>query len=205
MAERLFTDLTATLLRQGHGVRFRAEGGSMHPTIRDGEVIAVEFVEPRDVKRGDILLYRSAKRVIAHRVVAILNPRPSILNPPSLRRPRLSSIFKPQSSLVSPQSSVLRTQDSSLMTSFILRGDASSSRDAPVESGQVLGKVVSVERNGRRISLHGTNATFLRSARRYAFQLARLSGISGVCRPIRRVLELCCARLERRPRSPRHA
>jgi len=177
----------------------------MHPTIRDGEVIAVEFVEPRDVKRGDILLNRSAKRVIAHRVVAILNPRPSILNPPSLRRPRLSSIFKPQSSLVSPQSSVLRTQDSSLMTSFILRGDASSSRDAPVESGQVLGKVVSVERNGRRILLHGRYAKVVCSTRRYAFQLARLSGISGVCRPIRRVLELCCARLERRPRSPRHA
>ena len=109
MAERLFTDLTATLLRQGHGVRFRAEGGSMHPTIRDGEVIAVEFVEPRDVKRGDILLYRNVKRVLAHRVVAILNPRSSILDPPSSILYPQSSIFS-RSSILDPHPSVLSTR-----------------------------------------------------------------------------------------------
>ena len=43
----------------------------MHPTIRDGEAITVEPVAPCAVKCGDILLYRGAGRVIAHRVVAI--------------------------------------------------------------------------------------------------------------------------------------
>lgn len=43
----------------------------MYPTIRENERITVEPVSPQDVKVGDIVLYRSAEGVIAHRVVRL--------------------------------------------------------------------------------------------------------------------------------------
>lgn len=52
-------------------MRFRPAGHSMHPTIRDGEVLLVEPVVCADVHRGDVVLYRTGERVIAHRVVRV--------------------------------------------------------------------------------------------------------------------------------------
>jgi signal peptidase len=49
-------------------------------------------------------------------------------------------------------------------TFFILRGDASSTCDEPVEADQALGKVVSVERNGGLIDLDGWKAIILYTA-----------------------------------------
>jgi len=43
----------------------------MYPSIREGELITVEPVQPCDVKLGDIVLYRSERGPIAHRVVEI--------------------------------------------------------------------------------------------------------------------------------------
>ncbi|MCH7804948.1 MAG: signal peptidase I [Acidobacteria bacterium] len=70
-ASNLLLDLTTELLSQGATVRFRPSGRSMYPSIREGEVIAVEPVEASDVKLADIVLYRSERGLIAHRVVEI--------------------------------------------------------------------------------------------------------------------------------------
>lgn len=67
----MFQDVSSELLRLGYGIRFCPHGHSMHPTIRDGEAVTVEPVEARDVRRGDIILYQTGKRVIAHRVVRV--------------------------------------------------------------------------------------------------------------------------------------
>jgi signal peptidase I len=56
-------------LTTGRMVRFRAEGESMYPTIRDGDVITVAAVSTHDIVRGDLLLCRHARHVLAHRVV----------------------------------------------------------------------------------------------------------------------------------------
>ncbi len=96
-----FSELAATLLRDGHSIRFRAAGQSMHPTIRDGETIVVEPIDLRDIKRGDIVLYRDLRGVIAHRVVAII-------------RTQQRGLSYPQSSILDPQSSIFLTQSSSL-------------------------------------------------------------------------------------------
>ena len=45
----------------------------MWPTIRPGEAITVEPVEATDVKLKDIVLYRTGRGVIGHRVVRITN------------------------------------------------------------------------------------------------------------------------------------
>ena len=113
----LFPDLphlSGELLSLGFGVRFRAPGTSMHPTIRHDDVITVEPVAPTKLKRGDIILYRFRPGFIAHRIVNI-------------------------------------DERDGWGRTFILRGDASTTCDDPVEADQVLGKVVCLERDHRII------------------------------------------------------
>ena len=130
----IFLDVSADLLSQGYSVRFRPGGYSMRPTIRDGEAVTVEPVEPGKVKKGDIILYRAARGVIAHRVVRIE-----------------------------------RREDEARV--FHLRGDASNSCDAPVSAEQILGRVVSVERNGRTLCLVNLRAKILGPARVRVYRL----------------------------------
>jgi len=110
----LLSELSGELLSLGFGVRFRAPGTSMHPTIRHGDLITVEPVAPSKLKKGDIILYRLQNDFIAHRIMNI------------------------------------ETRNGCGLT-FILRGDASTTCDAPVKSAQVLGKVVCLKRGQRRI------------------------------------------------------
>jgi hypothetical protein len=109
-----FGYLSGELLSLGCGVRFRAPGTSMHPTIRHGDVITVEPVAPSNLKKGDIILYRFQNGLIAHRIVNI-------------------------------------EEKNGCGLTFILRGDASVTDDAPVNPEQVLGKVVCLERGHRSI------------------------------------------------------
>lgn len=66
-----FSSVLLEALARGITVVFRAQGGSMYPTIRDGEVITVTPARAEDVVRGDVLLCRSGRRVLAHRVAAV--------------------------------------------------------------------------------------------------------------------------------------
>lgn len=145
--QHLFIDVSTELLRRGQSVRFRAPGWSMHPTIKEGETIKVAPVAPLDIKRGDILLYFTGRKVIAHRVI-------------SIKREKSNSTT--QSSTLNPQHL------------FILRGDASATCDEPVKAQQVLGKVVSVERGGRCVDLYSRRAKMLRIAHAWASRLKRL-------------------------------
>lgn len=127
----VFLDISAELLSQGIGVRFRPKGASMHPAIKDGETVTIIPIGAGDIRRGDIIMYKArevASAVIAHRVVKVNKSKGDV-------------------------------------TSFIMRGDASQSDDAPVAPGQVLGKVVSVEREGRDVELESRRAGALRIAR----------------------------------------
>lgn len=135
-ADRL-AELSARLLGGGHRVRFRAPGRSMHPTIRDGEAITVAPVAAEAVRRGDIVLYRLDRSVIAHRVAGI-------------------------------------ERDAAKGLRFMLRGDACGGRDAPVAAGQVLGRVVAVERGGRTQGLYTKRAQMRYSAHALA---SRLKGL----------------------------
>jgi signal peptidase I len=67
----IFIAVIDDALMSGSIVRFRAEGASMYPTIRDGETISVVAVSPDEVVRGDVLLCRNDTRVLAHRVVGV--------------------------------------------------------------------------------------------------------------------------------------
>lgn len=145
-ASKLLLDLTADLLSRGTRVRFRPSGRSMYPSIREGELITVEPVAPRDVKVADIVLYRSERGLIAHRLVGTQ---------------RIQCTALTQSSVLSPHHF------------FLLRGDTSSSWDEPVEAHQILGRVVFVERNGRSIALASRGAKRWHKARRWASRFRR--------------------------------
>lgn len=108
----------------------------MYPTIRDGEMLTVEPVNVREVKRGDILLYKTKHRVIAHRLVGIEGE-----------------------------------EDAARV--LILRGDSLATCDAPVRAEQVLGRVIAVERKGRRVKLTGRRAGIRRAARSCAAHLKK--------------------------------
>jgi signal peptidase I len=68
---RLLPSLIAEALANGHVVRVRADGTSMHPTIRDGESIAIAAVAAADIVCGDVVMCRHASRLLAHRVVRV--------------------------------------------------------------------------------------------------------------------------------------
>jgi signal peptidase I len=68
-----------------------------------------------------------------------------------------------------PQSSVHSTQHS-----FLFRGDVAINDDAPVSSEQILGKVVSIERNGRRIDPYCLRIKLHCKIRRFGSRIKRL-------------------------------
>jgi hypothetical protein len=128
-----FSTVSSDLLSHGYRVRFRATGRSMLPTIHDGDGIVVESIDSGAIRTGDILLYRSPRGLLAHRVVEIS---------------RDASFVKRSSS---PQSDASRftLHDSPFAPHcFITRGDASRSSDDPVQPDQIIGRVVAVERQG---------------------------------------------------------
>jgi len=149
----------------------------MYPTIRDEEAIIVEPISALRIKRGDIVLYETAtNNIIAHRVIRIIenyHPLPLSLG-----------------SHVSPISSFSRFRTQRAPLQFILRGDTLDMCDEAVELHQILGKVVFVERHGRRlrldgrrnkivqgvnVSLHRFHKRALRILNRVFFQMGRLA------------------------------
>lgn len=143
----------------------------MHPFIRDGEEIRVEPVLPAQIKRGDIVLYRWERGIRAHRVVQITEGGTTTLPLPSSPK-RLPSRAREQAVPIS--------------LVFLLRGDGGGS-DEVVQASQVLGKVVSLERNGRSIALSGARPKLWRAIRRCASGVKRLmeSGWRSKIQPAR--------------------
>ena len=59
------------VLATGNAARFLARGDSMHPSIRSGELLEVERVDPDSIRRGDVVLARLSRGLTAHRVVRV--------------------------------------------------------------------------------------------------------------------------------------
>ena len=138
---KIFPDLISDLLNNGHRVRFKAPGYSMYPTILHEDVITVEPIRPEVVQVGDIVLYRNENSVIAHRVIKIENK--SSLHTDS----QFSVLSLPRG--MPPSAAPFRGFHWGPQSFFILRGDARPACDDPINARQILGKVISVERNGR--------------------------------------------------------
>lgn len=65
-----FLELSQELLNSGASIRFRAHGRSMHPFIKDGDILIVEPMNGALARTGDIIFYRrSSGTLIAHRLI----------------------------------------------------------------------------------------------------------------------------------------
>lgn len=64
-----FLAASTDVLQDGHAVRFRAEGWSMCPVIRDGDIVEVAPVRASQLRRGDVLLCRIGDGAVAHRLM----------------------------------------------------------------------------------------------------------------------------------------
>jgi hypothetical protein len=155
--------LISQLLKEGHKVRFRAPGKSMRPAVLDGDVLIVEPVETAAIKIGDIILYQAEELMIAHRVKSIekIEYRK---NQPS-KHSATTSLTKS-----GPGD---RTINENLYV-FLLRGDASFSYDEPVYADQILGKAITIERNGRAINPYSFSYRLTCRARTWASRLKRI-------------------------------
>ncbi len=65
----VFEEMIRELLKQGLGVRFQAQGASMSPAIRDGEVVEVTPVIVSKLRKDDIVLAKSNYGFRLHRIV----------------------------------------------------------------------------------------------------------------------------------------
>ncbi len=67
-----FRGLMEDILGRRESVRFRAGGCSMHPFIRDGDVLTVSPFAGRGPKLGDVVAFRRSgdDRLLVHRIVA---------------------------------------------------------------------------------------------------------------------------------------
>lgn len=62
-------ELAADVLRSSGSLRMQATGWSMLPTVWPGDTLVVEAAGVGDVFEGDIVLFTSGRRFVAHRVV----------------------------------------------------------------------------------------------------------------------------------------
>lgn len=69
-----FCELSTDLLRLGNTLRFRAQGISMTPLVRDGDILEVAPAAGQTIQLGDIVLSSVVPgKVVVHRVVGIEN------------------------------------------------------------------------------------------------------------------------------------
>ncbi len=112
-----FLELSQKLLDRGGLLRFQAHGRSMHPFIKNGDIVLVEPCNGNSVGIGDIIFYRRPDgSSAAHRLVKITGTKDGLI--------------------------------------LIAKGDALKYADTPVNSRQVLGRVITIEGNGRELRLN---------------------------------------------------
>lgn len=64
-----FTLITQEVLGREKILRFKAKGESMHPFIRDGDILEITPANGEEVRAGEVIFYRvGEKRMVAHRV-----------------------------------------------------------------------------------------------------------------------------------------
>jgi len=64
-----FYPLGKALAQAGARLRLRVRGGSMYPSIRDGDVVEIAPVPMHEIGVGDVIFYRAGRRLFVHRVI----------------------------------------------------------------------------------------------------------------------------------------
>ena len=72
-AHTLRRELAGEVLRSSGSLHLRVTGWSMLPTVWPGDTLVIEPASGDQVCEGDIVLFSSSRRFVAHRVVAVNN------------------------------------------------------------------------------------------------------------------------------------
>lgn len=102
------------LLNEGATLKVTAGGLSMFPFLRKGDVIYLKKQKKEDYKNGDIVVFKTSEKFIAHRLIK------------------------------------LKKEENKIMA--LCKGDSLVKYDKAFPVEQVLGKVISVERNGVKLN-----------------------------------------------------
>ena len=131
ISHRDLANLAREVMRHGQSFRFRAQGISMRPFIRSGDLLTVQPLGGGESPRlGDVILYQAeGDRLIAHRVVG--GSGASLV-----ARGRISGYRADE-------------------TTLRVRGDRLWAPLERVRPAQLLGQVVAIERNARLYRLTG--------------------------------------------------
>ena len=131
----LFADCVSRLLRSGIDVRFRANGESMNPAIRDGEVVHIVPIQVSEQSRVDFSAAPSS-------------------NLPEITAPKINQNVQIRTGdvvLAFGQAGFKAHRVRSIETDrnlYITQGDSVQTEDTPVAFEQILGRVVTIERHG---------------------------------------------------------
>jgi signal peptidase len=71
--QELSHTLRKEIIGQGRSVQIIASGYSMFPFLRKGDLLTVEPVSMDKIKRGDVVVFESEEKWIAHRVIRIMS------------------------------------------------------------------------------------------------------------------------------------
>jgi hypothetical protein len=67
-----FLELSQEMFDRGKAIRFRAHGRSMHPFIKDGDILIVEPMNGTLANTGDVIFYRLPfGPLVAHRLIRV--------------------------------------------------------------------------------------------------------------------------------------
>jgi hypothetical protein len=116
--------LASEILREGGSIRLRVLGMSMLPAVWPSDAVTIDGLDVDATVCGDIVLYEKNDRFFVHRLVR-----------------------KPESPK-SPES-----QNSEDRFRLVTRGDSMPHEDPMITRSQFLGRVSSIQRNGRTIFL----------------------------------------------------
>jgi signal peptidase len=69
--EELTHSLRKEAIKNGHSVQTIASGTSMFPFLRKGDILTIDPAPMETIKRGDVVVFESEEKWIAHRVIHI--------------------------------------------------------------------------------------------------------------------------------------
>jgi signal peptidase I len=86
-----FLNIINEVFNKGKSFHFKARGSSMHPCIRNGDILTIESADAFGLKNGDIALYRTADdKLVTHRIIGI-----DVSNKVVILKARGDSLFGP--------------------------------------------------------------------------------------------------------------
>lgn len=68
---RLIVDFAESILENDQCVSIKMTGYSMYPTLRPGDIGVIEHCTPELLKTGDIIVFKTNRHLVAHRLIAI--------------------------------------------------------------------------------------------------------------------------------------